>query len=63
MFGDEGKKRKKPSFHFKGIKKFDQKLTSAKLMQSDLMDDKGDQDYKDKVAKCFEMRSMKLKAK
>ena len=32
-------------------------------MQSDLIDDKGDQDYKEKVAKCFEMRSIKLKAK
>ena len=47
----------------KTIKKFDKNLTSAKLMQSDLMDDKGDQDYKDKVAKCFEMRSHKMKSK
>lgn len=44
---------------FKGIKKFDKKLTATKLMQSDLMDD-SDKDYKDKVAMCFEMRSRKL---
>jgi hypothetical protein len=61
--GPEKKKAKKPSYMFKGIKKFDKKLTSTVLMQSDLIDDTTDKDYKDKVAMCFEMRSMKLKAK
>ena len=48
---------------FKGIRKFDKKLTSTKLMQSDLIDDTSDKEYKDKVAMCFEMRSNKLKSK
>ena len=42
-----------PKYHFKGIKKFDKNLTSKKLMLADLLEDKEDPDYKEKVAKCF----------
>ena len=47
------KKKKKPDFHFKGIKEFNKRLTSKQLMQSDLCEDSTDKDYKDKVAACF----------
>ena len=50
-------KKKKPGFHFKGIKEFNKRLTSKQLMQSDLCEDSTDKDYKDKVAACFQMRA------
>ena len=57
------KKKKKPDFHFKGIKEFNKRLTSKHLMQSDLCEDSTDKDYKDKVAACFQMRAQTLKLK
>jgi len=55
------KKKKRPEYHFKGIKEFNKKLTSKHLMQSDLCEDSTDKDYKDKVAACFQMRAKTLK--
>lgn len=46
-------RKKKPDYHFKGIKAFNKKLTSKHLMHSDLCEDTTDKDYKDKVAACF----------
>ena len=47
----------------KALSKFNKKLTSKQLMQSDLADDAGDPDYKEKVAQCFEMRARRLQTK
>ena len=61
----EQKAKPKPAYHFAGIKQFNKKLTNKKLMQSDLCDEDVaiDSEYKDKVAKCFQMRTQELKKK
>ena len=48
--------KEKPSYYFKGIKKFDKMLTPKSLMLSDLGDKKDSQETQEKIAKCFQMR-------
>lgn len=45
---------------FKGIKKFNKGLTAKQLMQADLLENIGNTDFQDKVAKCFEFRCARM---
>ena len=49
-----------PSYMFKGIKKFNKGLTAKQLMQADLLENIGNTDFQDKVAKCFEFRCARM---
>ena len=61
---EDSPKIKRPDYYFEGIKKFNKKITSKTLMQSDIAgDEMNDKSYLDKIAKVFEMRSHKIKAK
>lgn len=52
---------KDPAYMFKGIRKFNKRLTAKQLIQADLLGDVADADFKDKVAMCFEYRCARMR--